>query len=37
VNTAISEGIQKLIGGKTTPKKMLDAVQKIQQDANNNA
>jgi raffinose/stachyose/melibiose transport system substrate-binding protein len=36
VNTAISEGIKKLIGGKTTPKKMLDGVQKIQQEANDN-
>jgi raffinose/stachyose/melibiose transport system substrate-binding protein len=37
VNTAISEGIQKLIGNKTTPKKMLDGVQKIQQQANDDA
>jgi raffinose/stachyose/melibiose transport system substrate-binding protein len=34
VNTAISEGIQKLIGGQTTVKKMLDDVQKVQQAAN---
>jgi raffinose/stachyose/melibiose transport system substrate-binding protein len=34
VNTAISEGIQKLIGGQITPKEMLDEVQAIQQDAN---
>lgn len=34
VNTAISEGIQKLIGGKVTPKAMLDAVQKVQTAAN---
>ncbi|BBI33987.1 ABC transporter substrate-binding protein [Cohnella abietis] len=36
VNTAISDGIQKLIGGKTTAKKMLDAVQKVQAEANDN-
>jgi raffinose/stachyose/melibiose transport system substrate-binding protein len=34
VNTAISEGIQKLIGGQTTAKAMLDSVQKVQQAAN---
>ncbi|MBO9598962.1 MAG: extracellular solute-binding protein [Cohnella sp.] len=34
VNTALSEGIQKLIGGKTTPKAMLDSVQKTQNAAN---
>ncbi|WP_123043274.1 extracellular solute-binding protein [Cohnella candidum] len=34
VNTAISEGIQKLIGGKTTAKAMLDSVQKVQETAN---
>ncbi len=34
VNTALSEGIQKLIGGKTTPKAMLDSVQKVQTAAN---
>ncbi|MFD0671755.1 extracellular solute-binding protein [Cohnella sp. GCM10027633] len=34
VNTAISEGIQKLIGGKTTAKAMLDGVQKVQAAAN---
>jgi raffinose/stachyose/melibiose transport system substrate-binding protein len=34
VNIAIGEGIQKLIGGQTTPKEMLDEVQTIQQDAN---
>lgn len=37
VNTAISEGIQKLIGGKTTPKKMLDDVQEVQEEANEDA
>ncbi|QJD83393.1 ABC transporter substrate-binding protein [Cohnella herbarum] len=37
VNTAISEGIQKLIGGKTTPKKMLDDVQEVQEEANEEA
>ncbi|REE80165.1 carbohydrate ABC transporter substrate-binding protein (CUT1 family) [Paenibacillus taihuensis] len=36
VNTALSEGIQKLIAGKTTPKAMLDAVQKAQNAANSN-
>ncbi|QGQ96760.1 extracellular solute-binding protein [Paenibacillus psychroresistens] len=35
VTTAISEGIQKLIGGKVTPKAMLDSVQKAQDAANN--
>jgi len=35
VNTAISVGIQQLIGGKTTAKKMLDKVQKVQEEANN--
>lgn len=34
VNTALSEGIQKLIGGKVTPKAMLDGVQKAQNIAN---
>jgi raffinose/stachyose/melibiose transport system substrate-binding protein len=34
VNTALSEGIQKLIGGKTTAKAMLDGVQKVQAEAN---
>ncbi|WP_256757624.1 ABC transporter substrate-binding protein [Cohnella sp. WQ 127256] len=37
VNTAISEGIQKLIGGKTTAKKMLDDVQDVQEEANEDA
>jgi raffinose/stachyose/melibiose transport system substrate-binding protein len=37
VNTAISEGIQKLISGQTTAKKMLDEVQKVQQAANDDA
>jgi raffinose/stachyose/melibiose transport system substrate-binding protein len=34
VNTAISEGIQKLIGGQIAAKAMLDGVQKIQAAAN---
>ncbi|QHT62272.1 extracellular solute-binding protein [Paenibacillus lycopersici] len=34
VNTALSEGIQKLIAGKTTPKAMLDSVQKVQNTVN---
>lgn len=34
VNTALSDGIQKLIAGKVTPKAMLDAVQKVQNTAN---
>jgi raffinose/stachyose/melibiose transport system substrate-binding protein len=34
VNTAISDGIQNLIGGKVTAKQMLDKVQAAQHDAN---
>jgi raffinose/stachyose/melibiose transport system substrate-binding protein len=34
VNTALSEGIQKLIGGQVTAKAMLDSVQKVQSSAN---
>lgn len=37
VNQAISDGIQQLIGGVTTPQKMLDEVQKVQEEANRNA
>jgi raffinose/stachyose/melibiose transport system substrate-binding protein len=37
VNLAISDGIQELIGGITSPQKMLDNVQKVQEEANKNA